>query len=93
MKRERPSRAKNKIQGSLESSLIKVGPGHDSDAPGVHLRSRSIAVARSSLFTAELEEVIDLIARERVYRAMLAGLGRRLLMAPSTNDRDDATRQ
>jgi hypothetical protein len=82
MKRERKSRAKNKIQGSAENSLIKVGAGRYSDAPGVHLRSKSIIVARSSLFTAELEEVIDIIARDRVYRAMLAGLGRRLLMAP-----------
>ena len=93
MKRKRKSRAKNKIQGPLERSLIKSGPRHDSDVPGVYLRSKSIAVARSSLFTAELEELIDLIARERVYRAMLARLGRRLLMAPPTNDPDDVTRR
>jgi hypothetical protein len=93
MKRERTSRAKNKIQGPLEGSLIKAGPGHYSDAPGVHLRSKSFAVSRSSLFNTELEAVIDMIARERVYRAMLAGRGRRLLMAPSTNDHDDATRR
>ena len=86
MKRERTSRAKNKIQGSLETSLIKAEPGHYSDVPGVHLRSKSTAIVRSSLFTAELEEVIDMIARERVYRATFAGLGRRLLMAPSTNE-------
>jgi hypothetical protein len=93
MKRKRKSRGKNKIQGSLESSLIKAGPGHYSDVPGVYLRFKSIAVGRSSLFTTELEEVIDIIARERVYRAMLARLGRRLLMAPPINDYDDATRQ
>ncbi len=73
--------------------MIKVEPERHSDAPGVILRSTSIAVHRSTLFTAELEKVIDIIARERVYRAMLAGLGRRLLMAPSTNDHDDATRR
>jgi hypothetical protein len=84
MKRKRASRAKNKIQGSHEGSLIKAEPEHYSDAPRVELRSTSIAVPRSTLFTAELEEVIDMIARERVYRAMLARLGRRLLMAPST---------
>jgi len=82
MKRERKSRAKNKIQSSAENSLIKAGPGPYSDAPGVYLRSKSIIVARSGLFTAELEEVIDLIARERVYRAMLAARGHRLLIAP-----------
>jgi len=88
MKRKRPSRAKNKIQGSLEGSLIKAEPERFSDAHRVDLRSTSIAVHRSTLFTAELERVIDIIARERVYRAMLAGLGRRLLMAPSTHDHD-----
>jgi hypothetical protein len=93
MKRKRTSRAKNKIQGSLEGSLIKKEPERYSNAPSVHLRSTSIAVPRSTLFTAELEELIDMIARERVYRAMLAGLGRRLLMAPATHDHDDATRR
>ena len=42
-------------------------------------------LATPTLFTTELEEVIEIIARERVYRAMLAGLGRRLLMAPAPN--------
>jgi len=40
------------------------------------------------MFSAELEEVIEIIARERVYRAMLARLGRRLLLAPATNGDD-----
>ena len=93
MKRKRSSRAKNKIQGSLEGALIKPEPERFSDAPRVTLRSTSIAVPRSTLFSAELEEVIEIIARERVYRAMLAGLGRRLLMAPPTQDQNDATRQ
>lgn len=93
MKRKRSSRAKNKIQGPPDGTLIKVEPDRFSDAPRVDLRSTSLAVRRSTLFTAELEEAIDLIARERVYRAMLAGLGRRLLMAPSPHDHDDATRR
>jgi hypothetical protein len=80
------SRAKNKIDGSLGGSLIKVGPDRFSDASRVELGSRSIAVARSTVFTTELEYVIDVIARERVYRAWLAGVGRRLLLAPSTDD-------
>jgi hypothetical protein len=82
MKRKRTSRAKNKIQGSVETSLIKAAPEHYSDPPAVHLRTKSLAVARSTLFNAELEQAIDVIARERAYRAMLAGLNRRLLMAP-----------
>jgi hypothetical protein len=93
MKRKRTSRAKNKVQGPLEGSLIKVEPERHADAPRVDLRSTSLAIRRSTLFNAELEEAIDMIARERVYRAMLAGLGRRLLMAPSTNDHDDTTRR
>jgi hypothetical protein len=93
MKRKRKSGAKNKIQGSLEGALIKAEPEPRSDVPGVVLRSTSLAVRRSTLFSAELEEAIELIARERVYRAMLAGLGRRLLMAPSTNGNDDASRR
>jgi hypothetical protein len=40
-------------------------------------------VTRSTLFTAELEAVIEIIARERVYRAMLDRLGQRLLAAPA----------
>ena len=74
--------------------MIKKEPERFSDVPRVELRSTSIAVRRSTLFSAELEELIDMIARERVYRAMLAaGMGRRLLMAPATNDHDDATRR
>jgi hypothetical protein len=88
MKRKRTSRAKNKIQGAPEGSLVKVGPAaHTSAAPETHLRTRAIAVMRSSLFTAELEEAIDLIARERVYRAMLDGLRRRMLLPRLTDDR------
>ena len=37
-------------------------------------------ISKSTLFTAEFEAVIELIARERVMRAMRAGLGRRLLL-------------
>jgi hypothetical protein len=82
MKRKRKTRAKNKIQSPLEGALIKVEPEHYSDAPRGELRVTPIAALRSTLFTAELEAVIDIIARERVYRAMLAGWGRRLLMPP-----------
>jgi hypothetical protein len=80
---KRKRRAKNKIEGSPEGSLIKADVDPLSEPPAVVFRSNTVAVVRSSLFTAEFEAVIELIARERVYRAMLAGLGRRLLMGPS----------
>ena len=89
MKRKRPRRAKNKIQGSLDNSLVKSEPDHYSEAPRVRMQSTPIAIPRSTVFATELEKVIDIIARERVYRAMLAGLGRRLLIAPPPNDHDD----
>ena len=82
MRRKRKSRATNKLQGSQENALIKSGPEPVTDAPPAEVRTTAVIVRRSTLFTAELEEVIELIARERVYRAMLAGLGRRLLAPP-----------
>ena len=93
MKRKRKIRAKNKIQDSPEGAVIKAEPVYHSEAPGIVLRSKSIAAVRSTLFNAELEQLIDMIARERVYRAMLAGLGRRLLMPPTTHISDDPTRR
>ena len=86
MARKRTSRAKNKIEGTPETSVVKLGPAHFADAPQVQLSSRAAAVVRSGLFNAELEEAIDIIARERVYRAMLARLGRRLLMPPFADE-------
>jgi hypothetical protein len=87
MKRKRTSRrAKNKVQGSLEGTLIKVEPEKFAEAPQTERRATAIALRLSTLFSAELEAAIDIIARERVYRAMLAGLGRRLLMAPPPAD-------
>lgn len=82
MRRKRKSRATNKLQGSQENALIKSGPEPVTDVPPAEVRTTAVIVRRSTLFTAELEEVIELIARERVYRAMLAGLGRRLLAPP-----------
>ena len=88
MRRKRQARAKNKIQDSLEGALVKSDqsepqPGHFSEAPAAAaVRTTAVALRRSGLFNAELEEAIDIIARERVYRAMLASLGRRLLAAP-----------
>jgi hypothetical protein len=85
-KRNRGSRAKNKIQGSLEGALIKADADTFAEAPAgdIH-RSRRVAITRSTLFTAEFEAIIELIAKDRVYRAMLAAFKRRaLLAAPHT---------
>jgi len=79
-KSKRTRRAKNKIAGSLEGALIKVDPVPEPTA--AVFRSAPAAVSRSTLFSAEFEEVIEIIATERVYRAMLASFRRRLLMAP-----------
>ena len=77
-------RAKNKIEGPSQGALIKADP--DSEPAIVIHRTDVVRVARTTLLSAELEEVIEIIARERVYRAMLAGMGRRLLGGPKTND-------
>lgn len=84
-KRKRRSRATNKVQADgdpSERGLIKAEPEGIREAPPAVYRTTALKVARSTLFSAELEAVIEIIARERVYRAMLAGLGRRLLMGP-----------
>lgn len=80
-------KAQNKIAGA-GGDLVKVDPRYESEA-GIH-RASPIAVVKSTLFNAELEQVIDIIARERVYRAMLARMGRRMLTAP-TSDSDAAS--
>jgi hypothetical protein len=85
-------RAKNKIEGSHDGSLIKVDPDPFAEAPQTVRLAASVTIPRSTLFTAEFEEIIELIARERVYRAMLAGLGRRLLMPPMIDGDDPAGR-
>jgi len=84
-KPKRSRRAQNKVEGPSSGTLIKVDPNPISGAQVAVHPSNSVRVARATLFTTELEEVIEIIARERVYRAMLAGLGRRLLMAPAPN--------
>ena len=81
-KSKRTRRARNKIEGASQGALIKAEP---SSQPAIVIRSNAVRVAKTSMFSAELEEIIELIAKDRVYRAMLAGLGRRLLSAPITN--------
>jgi hypothetical protein len=82
-KRKRSSRATNKIAGSLEGTLIKVDADPYTAPPAAVDRAYTVVVARSTnLLSAELEAIIEIIAKDRVYRTMLAGLGRRLLMGP-----------
>jgi hypothetical protein len=82
-KRNRTSRAKNKIEGPNPGSLIKADSSAVAATPQDVHHATAINLTRSTLFTAELEAVIEMIARERVYRAMLAGLGRHLLTSPA----------
>ena len=86
-KSKRTRRAKNKIEGSSQGALIKVDP---SSQPAIVIHRADVVRAnvRTSAFSAELEEVIEIIAKERVYRAMLAGMGRRLLRGPASNGED-----
>jgi hypothetical protein len=76
---KRTRRARNIIAGSLEGELVKTGPPIDPTVP-VHQTS-ALRVARPTLFSAEFEKVIEIIARDRVFRMMQARRGR-LLMAP-----------
>jgi hypothetical protein len=82
-RRKRTPRAKNKITGSTDGALIPIGPDPFPDAPAQVQRVKVITVARSTLFTAELEAVIEIIARERVRQSMMDRLGRRLLSGPT----------
>lgn len=88
-KSKRNRRAKNKIEGvsqkkgenSSDGALVKVEPLLDREI--AVRRANALRASRSSLFTMELEEAIEIIARDRVYRAMLATLARRMLMTPT----------
>lgn len=79
-KRRRTSRAQNKVGESSDGALIKVDPEPLSLVPAEVDRS-TVTTVRSTLFSAEFERVIEIIAVERVYRATLAGRLRRLLTA------------
>lgn len=84
-KSKRTPRAKNKVAGAQEGEVVKIDEDHLGafvEAPRAEQRARAVVVARSTLFTAEFEAVIEIIARERVYREMLDRLGRRLVPGP-----------
>jgi hypothetical protein len=81
-KSKRNRRATNKIAGSSDGALVETDAYVE---PAVVVpRANAIRVAGAGLLSAELEEVIEIIARDRVYRTMLARLGRRLLLTPPT---------
>jgi hypothetical protein len=82
-KAKRNRRAKNSLENSSAGALVKAdaNPG-----PAIVIRqSQAVRALKASLFSAELEEVIEIIARERVYRAMLHRLGQRLLTGPTSS--------
>jgi hypothetical protein len=80
--------AKNKLEGSTSGELINIDPPPN-DAPALVQASHFTALRRSTLFSAEFEAVIEIIARDRVYRAMVARFARRL-PAPDASNSDPA---
>lgn len=86
-KSRRRRRAHNKIEGSSQP-LIKPDPLLEAAAdPRVEAvievhKTGTVRIART-LFSAELEEIIEIIARERVFRSMMARIGRRSLLPPA----------
>jgi hypothetical protein len=83
-KSKRRRRAKNKIEAassaSSDGAVIKADSALPAHVPAVVYRAQT--VARSTLFSAEFERVIEIIATERVRLAMLATRRLRLLAAP-----------
>lgn len=83
---KRNRRATNKLAGSGDDmtgdrALIEAPSDPLPEVPAQEYRSR-VAVSRSTLFSAEFEAVIEIIAIDRVYRAMLERLGRPRLLPP-----------
>jgi hypothetical protein len=79
-KSKRNRRNQNQIASASQGALVKLDP---SPQPAIVIRhTDALKVAGVRRLSAELEEVIEIIARERVYRAMLARSGRYLLAAP-----------
>jgi len=79
---KRTPRAKNKIESAFPGELIKIDPDPYVEAPRAQQRVRAGVITRSTMFSADFEAVIEIIATERVYRAMLAGMKRRFLAGP-----------
>jgi hypothetical protein len=88
-KAKRNRSAHNKIAGSLEGGLVQAEP--TTEPAIVAPQPGAVIVARPTLFTAEFEKVIEIIARDRVYREMLARFGSRLLMSPHATDEAAST--
>jgi len=83
-KARRNRRAKNKLENASTRDLIPVDPPSAPNTQLVHV-THAVRVARAGYFNAELEEAIEIIARDRVYRMMLAR-ARRLLAPPAGNE-------
>jgi len=83
-KARRNRRAKNKLENASTRDLIPVDPPPPPNTQLVQV-TRAVRVARAGYFNAELEEAIEIIARDRVYRMMLAR-ARRLLAPPASDE-------
>ena len=68
-KSKRKPRAKNKIDG-FAGELIKVDPEPFPGEAAEVRRTQEVKVTRNSYFTADFEALIEMIALDRVYRAM-----------------------
>jgi hypothetical protein len=82
-KSKRKRRAANKLASPQDGGLIKLDAELVPDVPAILIRDRTVVRVRSTLFNAELEWAIEIIAIERVRLAMLATRRLRLLAAPS----------
>ncbi len=79
-RQKRNPRKKNKLDNPLEGELIQAHVDPLPEVPAQVARDRSVTVTRPTVFTAEFEKLVELIARDRVYRMMLE---RRRLGSPT----------
>ncbi len=91
-KSKRKQRAQNKISGSSDGTLAKVEPDPFPETAAQLDRSQihRATLTRSPLLNADFEAVIEIIAIDRVYRAMLQRVAPRLLPGPTHAPPDTA---
>lgn len=68
----------------MQRALVTADSYRDSSQSAEE--AKAVWVVKTPFLSAELEEVIEIIARERVYRAMMARFGRRLPAPAATGD-------
>jgi len=87
MKKSRLTRrARNNIEGASRGIPAQDDPFLESGT-AVH-KLNAVRVAHATPFSAAFEEIIEIIARDRVFRAMRARLQRRLLIQPPSLGED-----